>query len=46
MDIFFEMIINWTRLNVSQLQHHNLNQVTAHRLQRLDWKNRSLIWQL
>ena len=38
MDIWYEMIINWTKLNVSQLQHNDFNQVTVHRLQRLHWK--------
>jgi hypothetical protein len=46
MDILYEMIINWTKLNVSQLQHNDFNQVTVHRLQRLHWKKWSLIWQL
>jgi len=35
MDIFYEMFINWEKLNVDQLQHHEFNPVTVHRLQRL-----------
>jgi hypothetical protein len=35
MDIFYEMVINWTKLNVSQFQHHDFNRVTVDRLQRL-----------
>ena len=35
MDIFYEMVINWTKLNVSQFQHHDFNRVTVDRLQSL-----------
>jgi len=40
MDIFYEMIINWKKLNVSQLQHNDFNQVAVHRRQRLHWKKK------
>jgi hypothetical protein len=38
MDIFYEMIINWTKPDVGQLQRHDFNHVTVCRLQRLHWK--------